>query len=192
RVEFVPKSIAATAPIFVPSTMVAFLAARAALGRVVDLVQVVGHPAADRIVTACQVPRVVRVQALDAPTRAADATRGAWAGVIGWDPRIALGGVAGVRRRDRIETDLGLGAVDAAGGLEATHEQSLTCADEPVARRHGGAVGEERLVADDDRAAALVAGDDLVAALRLSTEQRGDRPVVGLVALGVHERERST
>ena len=58
--------------------------------------ELVGDPAADRIVAAGEVPGVVGVEALDAGSRAADAARRPRAGVVVGHERVALGRVAAV------------------------------------------------------------------------------------------------
>src|SRR4051812_45518199 len=78
RVEFVPQSMLATSVVSLSD------------------IEVVLHPPPDRIISAGQVPGVVRVQALHAPARAADAAGRPWAGVVLRQRRIALGRVAPV------------------------------------------------------------------------------------------------
>ena len=89
------------------------------------------------------------------------------------------------------ETDAGrmhyvdLGPRDAAVGLEATDHRRLVRTVEPIARGHGRAVVEQRMVADDDGVAVATADDDLVPASGTPAEQLGDPEVVG-VSGGVH------
>ena len=141
--------------------------------------QLIGDPATDGIVTPCEMPGVVRVQALDALARPADPTR--WMRAARSDMLVALGRISHVRVGDRHGIDLRFGPPHTTGGLEAAHGLHLAPADQPVPRRHGRAVVEVWCVADDDRRARFVADHDLERAGRLAAEQLSDRRSIDLV-----------
>ena len=100
--------------------------------------------------------------------------------MVGGEGGVPLGGVAGVGGGQLVGVDLGLGPVDAAGGLEPRQPGALGLADQPVAGRHRRAVVEQRRVAEDDGRAVGVADDDLEVALDRPAEQGRDRGSIGL------------
>ena len=84
--------------------------------------QAVGHPPADGVVAAGQVPGVVGVEALDALAGAADAARRPGAGVAGGQGRVALGRVAGVGPGQLGRVDGRLRRPHPARRLQAAHQ----------------------------------------------------------------------
>src|SRR3954451_12957407 len=101
RVELVPQSMLATSVVSLSD------------------IEVVLHPPPDRIVSAGQVPGVVRVQALHAAARAADAAGRAGPGVVRRKRSVALGRVATMRLLQRAGVDVRFGLPHAARRLEA-------------------------------------------------------------------------
>ena len=136
--------------------------------------QLLGDPGADRVVAAGQEPGVVGVQALDARSGAADAAVWSRAGVIRRQGCVPLGGVAGVSVGDQRRIDLGLGAPNAAGGLEPADGENLAPAHEPVAGGHRLAVGAATVRCGAPPGPCVVAHHDLERALGRPAEQLAD------------------
>ena len=72
----------------------------------------------------------------------------------------------------------GLDCVHGAFCFEATGKHGLTFAAQPVARRHRGAVVEQRGIAKHDRVAVERAHGNLEAPLRVATEKFGDASAI--------------
>jgi hypothetical protein len=105
-----------------------------------------GHPRPDGVVRTSDVVRVVRVQALHAHPRAADA-----APAPGF--RQLVRSVLSVLAMDALEPprELDLKPVDPSLRLERRDRAIGVPAREPVQRREGPAFGVERVVTDDER-----------------------------------------
>lgn len=114
------------------------------------------------------------MQAFDADTGTRHAATRDRTAVPGRQRRSPFVGVGGMGNGDAVESDLGLGAIDAAGGLETSDIDVVLLGDEPVARGHGRPVGQEGSVADHDRPAAIVADDDIEFTERRAAEEEGD------------------
>lgn len=138
------------------------------------------HPATDRIVTTDEKPCVVRVETLDTTTRPTDSAVGSWSDVVGWDPGVTFGPVASVCALDLCRIALCLSPPHATRCLDPADLATQFEIDEPVEGGHRGPVGEQRFVADDDRATLAVTHDHGEFPHRWTTEQFGhDSDVVG-------------
>ena len=152
-----------------------------------------GDPSAHGVVPTGQEPGVVRVEALHADPGAAHPSARGGAGVVRGHGGIALGGVAGVSVRHGFGGHLGLGPADTAGGLQPADHGGRVGTDQPVARRHRGAVVQQGSVADDHGRPGTIAHDHLEPTLRLPTEQgRHGRPVRAVVGLDQPRPLRTT
>jgi CRP/FNR family cyclic AMP-dependent transcriptional regulator len=87
---------------------------------------------------------------------------------------VALGGVCRMDGGELLAVDSGLGGAHPAVTLEARHGEHEVGIDEPVPGRHGGAVVEQRSIADHRRPTGGCADDDLEVRLRRPAEQRGE------------------
>src|SRR5687767_1331532 len=131
-------------------------------------------------------PGVVGVQALHALARAAHTTRRPRAAVVGRQQGVALGRVTSVGGGQLLGVDGGLGRLHSARRFEPTDGFALGLAHQPVEGGHGGGVGQQRPVADDDGIARLVAHHDVVSPARLTAEQRDHSTVL----VRAHPRRR--
>ena len=145
--------------------------------------ELLADPAADRVVTAREVPCVVGVEALDAGSRAADPASRPRSGMVVGHQRVALGRVAAVGVVDERGVDRRLGGAHATSRLELADAAHLVGTDQPVAGRHRGAVVEQRRVPQHDGIAVVISHDDFEVATRLTTEELAyPRPVVHRVS----------
>jgi hypothetical protein len=122
------------------------------------------------------------MKALHAGTCSADTAVWTRARVIRRHRRIAFGGIPCVCFGDASRIDLGLRATHAAASLEATHLEHLIPSDEPVPRRHGLTIVEQRSVAHDDGRSRGITDDDLERTARRSADEASNgRDVVAHV-----------
>ncbi len=121
----------------------------------------VDHPPADRIVASGEMVGVVGVEAFDPDSGAADAATRPGTLVVLRQLCVALGGVAIVRRLEGVGVDVGLGTANPAGPFQATDQEAVAGADQPVPGGHRSAVVEYRCVADHPGRAGSVADHDL-------------------------------
>ena len=171
RIEFVPWSIAATRP----SRSSAWIGSTCSATH-----------AADRVDAARQVERVVGVQALHAPTRAADAAVLQRLGQVG-------GAVLRVRpmRGEQRLGERGIRALllvepgDRAGRLQARHRLARLGTRQPVRGRERRARGVARRVADHERMPSGAAHHDRERRGRLAPELLADGRQIGRAELAV-------
>ena len=146
-----------------------------------------GDPSPDHIVTAGEVVRVVRVQALDPAARAADPAPG----LRRRQHRAPVSGRLGVRRVDG-RAEAGIVVVpavqlgDRAGGLQPGDGLRRGRAGEPRRRRERIAVRVERRVADHQRVAAGAPRDHGERGGGLASELPADGDQIDLAELGRH------
>ncbi len=147
----------------------------------------VDHPTTYRVVAAGKMVGVVGVEALDPDSGPPDPAARTGALMVLRQLRIALGGVAIVGSLQGASIDLGLGPSNPACAFEPTDEEAVARPDQPVPCGHGGAVVEDRRVADHAGRTGRVANHDLEVTLGWATEERGDCRSIGL-SRGRHRR----
>ena len=136
-------------------------------------------PFPNRIISSGEVARVVGVQTFHADPCPTDATRWARSVMVVGDECVAFRRGAGMNVRDQIKPELRFGLVHTATrfeGADATVEVGI---DQPVARRHGSAVGHEGLVEDDGRMAIGCSSGNHPLPAGGPTERSGHRVDVG-------------
>ena len=114
------------------------------------------------------------MEALHAHSRAADAAVWSGAGMQRRHGRVALGGIARMSVGDQDRVDLGLGAANAASGLETADGEHLVPADQPVAGGHRLAVVEQGSVAKYHRVAGVISNHNFESTLRCPADQLAD------------------
>lgn len=137
-------------------------------------------PRPDGVVSADEMVGVVGVETLHPETGSAYASVGPGTGMIIRDQAVTLGCVGVVCGLERDRVDLGFGPVDGAGRLEAADRFDQLAVEQPEAGWHGSARVEERPIRHDHRRAVGATHDDVIAPLRLATEEADDRVVVCL------------
>jgi hypothetical protein len=95
--------------------------------------------------------------------------------VAGSQGAITLGGVAIMGSGQRLGINGVLGGAHPSRGLQAADGPALLPTHQPVPSGHGGAVGQQRFVADDHGVALVVAHHHLEAGTGSPPEQFGDR-----------------
>ena len=146
------------------------------------------HPPPDRIIAAGEEVGVVGVQALDAPSGAADTTVRPRTHVISRDRGVTLSGVGVVRRLQLGGIDLRLRVANTALRLELSDAAPQIGIDEPVPRRHRAPVVHQGRVPDHHRSAAHRPHDDIELALGTPAEQRRYGVEIGVRRSGVGRR----
>jgi hypothetical protein len=126
------------------------------------------------------------MEAFDAATGTADASRRARTRPVPRDGGVALGGISTMGVGQLGAVDCGFGSADAARRFEAAHRFAFGRSDEPVTRRHWRAVVEERSVADDDRVTVAPPHDDVEPPSRRTAQELRDAPGVGQVEFATH------
>lgn len=119
------------------------------------------------------------VQALHTSTGPADTTRRRWTTVSGPQRSVPLSGCLTVRGRNGFGVHLGLGPIDAPGGLEGAHGPVQLRVDQPVTGGHRCAIVEQRFVADHHGVTVAATHHDPESGLGVPTESLADRFHVG-------------
>lgn len=119
------------------------------------------------------------MEALHAGAGSTHSAGGPRTGVLRTERSVAFGGVGGMRAPEVVGVDLCLGTADTAGGFELRHGAGRIGIDEPVSRRHGRAVVEQRGVANDEGTTRSRAHDDLEVGSWRAAQQLGEEIDLG-------------
>jgi hypothetical protein len=153
------------------------------LGEIVTVL-VGGEPFSDPpaywIVATCEIPGVMRVQALDAAAGTANASGRPRTIVIRRHRGVAFEPVALVSSFDLRSRNLGLGTTHAPVALDTAHDSTLMITDEPVTGGHRSTRFQQRRVAKHNRVTVLVAHDDLIGTAGFAAQQFRNPTTVGI------------
>ena len=169
----VPRSTTATLFLAVTGNpRLGWIEGRAPLG------ETLVHPHPDRIVVACEEVGVVRMQALEALPRAANATRGTGPLMIGGQAFLALRGVTAMQCRHQFSRNLSLRPLHPLLGFQSSDYPVQRTVGQPIASRHRPTGVQKGPVLDDDRASVASSDYDVESAERSATQQAGHQLLI--------------